>query len=50
MRTIERAQPVESRLVRVHGCLWLRVWLRQQRGPVPEVDAIEDLVGTAVGP
>lgn len=50
VRTIERTQPVESRLVRVHGCLWLRVWLRAQRSPLPEPDSIEDLVGTSVGP
>ena len=25
-RAVERAQPVESRLVRVHDCLWLRMW------------------------
>ncbi|HEX4030903.1 MAG TPA: hypothetical protein VHX20_11100 [Terracidiphilus sp.] len=50
VRTIERTQPVESRLVRVHRCLWLRVWLRGQRSPLPEPDLVEDLVGTSVGP
>jgi hypothetical protein len=49
VRAIERVQPVESRLVRVHDCLWLRLWLRPQRGPVPEPDSIEDVVGAAVG-
>jgi len=47
VRAVERLQPVESRLVRVHECLWLRMWLRPQRTPVPEPDAIEDLVGVA---
>ena len=50
VRTIERTQPVESRLVRVHRCLWLRVWLLGQRSPLPEPDLVEDLVGTSVGP
>jgi len=49
VRAIERAQPVESRLVRVHECLWLRMWLRQQRTPVPEPEAVEDLVGATMG-
>jgi hypothetical protein len=47
VRAIERAQPLESRLVRVHECLWLRMWLRPQHTAAPEPDAIEDLVGAA---
>ena len=27
---VEQARPVESRLVRVHDCLWLRMWTRPQ--------------------
>jgi hypothetical protein len=49
VRAIERVQPVESRLVRIHDCLWLRLWMRQQRGPLAEPDAVEDVVGAAVG-
>jgi hypothetical protein len=49
VRAIERAQPIESRLVRVHECLWLRMWLRPQHTAAPEPDAIEDLVGAAIG-
>jgi len=49
VRAIERVQPVESRLVRVHECIWLRMWLGPQRSPVPEPDGVEDLVGAAVG-
>jgi hypothetical protein len=41
---VERARPVESRLVRVHDCLWLRMWLRPQTGPMPERDMIQDLI------
>ena len=33
-KAVERARPVESRLVRVHDCLWLRMWLRPQTGPL----------------
>jgi hypothetical protein len=43
-KAIERVRPVESRLVRVHDFLWLRLWRRAQSGPMPERDSVEDLV------
>jgi hypothetical protein len=43
-RAIERARPVESRLVRVHDCLWLRMWRRLQAGPMPDRAWIQDLI------
>jgi hypothetical protein len=43
-RSIERARPVESRLVRVHDCLWLRMWRERQIGAMPEPDSIEDVI------
>lgn len=43
-RRVEQARPVESRLVRVHDCLWLRMWKRQPRGPLPEVHDVLDLI------
>jgi hypothetical protein len=43
-KSIEEARPVESRLVRVHDCLWLRMWRRPQSGPMPECDSIQDLI------
>jgi hypothetical protein len=43
-KSIERMKPVESRLVRVHDCLWLRMWLRPQNGPMPECGSIQDLI------
>jgi hypothetical protein len=43
-RAIERSRPVESRLVRVHDCLWLRMWLRPVVGPLPDPDAVEDVL------
>jgi hypothetical protein len=41
---IEQARPVETRLVRVHDCLWLRMWRKPQTGPMPERGSIEDLI------
>jgi hypothetical protein len=43
-KAIERAQPAESRLVRAHDCLWLRMQLRPQVGSLPEAAAVEDLI------
>lgn len=43
-RVIERVRPLESRLVRVHDCLWLRLWERPQAGPLPERHAVQDLI------
>jgi len=43
-KAIERVKPVESRLVRVHDCLWLRMWKRPQAGAMPMLDSIEDMV------
>ena len=44
---IEKAQPVEARLVRIHDCFWLRIWRRPQSGPVPMPDSICDLIAAA---
>jgi hypothetical protein len=43
-RRLERVKPVECRVVRVHDCLWVRLWLRPQNGAIPRVDAIQDLI------
>lgn len=43
-RSIERARPVQSRLVRVHECLWLRMWRKAQTGPMPERGSTQDLI------
>lgn len=45
-RAIEKLRPVEARLVRVHDCVWLRLWLRPQTGPVPHLDTVRDLIGS----
>jgi hypothetical protein len=43
-KSIEKARPVESRLVRVHDCLWLRMWSRAQAGAIPEMASVQDLI------
>lgn len=43
-RAVERVRPVASRLVRVHDCLWLRMLLRPQNGPLPESRSVQDVV------
>jgi hypothetical protein len=43
-KLVEQARPVEARLVRVHDCLWLRMWRRPQTGPMPERGAVQDLI------
>jgi hypothetical protein len=40
-RAIERARPAESRLVRVHDCLWLRMWKK-----APGSKDVEDILCT----
>jgi hypothetical protein len=48
-KAIERVRPVESRLVRVHDCLWLRLWKRPQQGALPDPASVQDLV-CSIGP
>ncbi|MGO8758885.1 MAG: hypothetical protein ACLQG3_12250 [Terracidiphilus sp.] len=46
-KAVERTRPVEARLARVHECLWLRMWLKPQGGPLPEPDSVRDVIGSA---
>jgi len=48
-RAVERARPVEARLVRVHDCLWLRMWRRRHTGPLPETSGVADMIATLAG-
>jgi hypothetical protein len=48
-RALERVQPVEARLARVHDCLWLRMWLRPPTSALPERESVYDLIGSADG-
>lgn len=43
-RAIEKHRPLESRLVRVHDCLWLRLWKHRQNGPIPQLNQIQDVL------
>ncbi len=43
---VERTRPIETRMAAVHDCLWLRMWLRRQNGPLPEPGTIRDLIGS----
>ena len=43
-RRVEQARPVDSRVVRLHDCFWLRMWKRLQHGPLPEIDAVQDVI------
>jgi hypothetical protein len=45
-RRVEQVRPIDSRLVRVHDCLWLRMWTQPQLGPLPEPSSIQDLICT----
>ena len=47
-RALERVKPIESRLVRLHDCLWMRMWSRPQSGPVPAADGVEDVICSLV--
>jgi len=46
-RAVERVRPVESRLIRVHDCLWLRMWTGSQTGPL--AGAVEDVIASLTG-
>jgi hypothetical protein len=48
-RCVERARPIDSRLVRVHDCLWLRMWNKAQSGPLPDAASVHDVIATIGG-
>jgi len=43
-KAVERVRPVESKLVRVHDCLWLRMWTRPQTSALPDRASVEDVI------
>jgi hypothetical protein len=45
-RIVEKVKPVDSKLVRVHECLWLRMWRRPQSGAVADVASVQDVICT----
>jgi hypothetical protein len=48
-KSVERLQPVSSRLVRVHEWLWLRMFLNSQDAGIPKISSVRDVICT-VGP
>jgi len=44
-RAIERVRPANARLVRVHDCLWLRMWLTSGKG-APGSASVRDLIAS----
>jgi len=47
-KALEESRPTEARLVRIHDCIWLRIWLKRQAGPLPESSSIRDLIASTV--
>jgi hypothetical protein len=45
-RAIEQNRPVESRLIRVHDCHWLRMWLQLPKGALPMPGMVKDVICT----
>lgn len=43
-RVIEKVKPVQSRLVRLHDFLWLRMWRRNLAGPLRDPGSVEDVI------
>ncbi|WP_348261393.1 hypothetical protein P8935_16505 [Telmatobacter sp. DSM 110680] len=43
-RSIERLHPVDSRLVRVRDCVWLRMWLGPTSQSISHISAISDVI------
>jgi hypothetical protein len=48
-RVLERTRPVESRLVGVHDCLWLRMWDKAYTGIPAEPGLVHDVIATVGG-
>lgn len=47
-RSVEKARPLDARLVRAHECLWLRMWMRPATGPYPDPSSVRDLICSIV--
>ena len=43
-RATEKARPADARLVRVHDCLWLRLFPRPEDGCLPNASTVADLL------
>lgn len=45
-RQLERSRADEARLIRVHDCLWLRLWKRRATTPLTPFEEVEDLIAS----
>ncbi|HEV2446042.1 MAG TPA: hypothetical protein VGS58_08975 [Candidatus Sulfopaludibacter sp.] len=45
-RSVERARPSASRLVRVHDCLWLRMWNHAGPGAWSDAGSVQDVIAS----
>jgi hypothetical protein len=45
-RAVERVEPVDARLVRVHDCLWMRMFISHEGPGLETVSAVRDVVCT----
>jgi len=43
-RSIERDQPMDARIVRVHDLIWLRMWKIRENDSVPRAASVRDLI------
>ncbi len=48
-RILERSRPIESRLVGVHDCLWLRMWNKAYTGVPADAGSVQDVIATVGG-
>jgi hypothetical protein len=45
-KAVERVKPMQSKLIRMHDCLWLRMWRRPPAEAIPEISAVEDVIAS----
>jgi Type II secretion system (T2SS), protein E, N-terminal domain len=43
-RIVEAEKPQQTRITRIHDCIWMRMWKRLDSGPIPRRDCVEDVV------
>jgi hypothetical protein len=43
-KSVERFQPVGARLVRVHDCVWLRMWRGRRAEPISHLRSVSDVL------
>jgi hypothetical protein len=43
-KAVDRFKPAESKLVRMHDCLWLRMWKNPRPTATPDIADVEDVI------